>query len=212
MTVNDKKGDKGHPSEAEPPVRRTQAQRTAATREALLSAARALFAEHGFAGTPREDIVERAGVTRGALHHHFGRKEDLFLAVFEQLEDELTKTIAMSAMTGKDSMEQLGLGAQAFLDAALEPAFQRIVLVDAPAVFGWEKWRDLDARHGLGLVTEGLRMAMNDGFIEERSPELLAHIVLASLNEAALLVAGSDDPMRTRAEVGETINHLLSRL
>jgi AcrR family transcriptional regulator len=205
MTVNAKDGDKGHP-------RRTQAERTAATREALLNAARELFAEHGFAGTPREDIVERAGVTRGALHHHFGRKEDLFLAVFEQLENELGARIATSAMTAKDSMEQLRLGSQAFLDAALEPAFQRIVLVDAPAVFGWEKWREHDARHGLGLVTEGLRAAMRDGFIAERPPELLAHLVLAALNEAALLVAGSDNPDRTRAEVGETIDHLLSRL
>jgi AcrR family transcriptional regulator len=204
MTVNDKEGDKGH--------RRTQAERTAATREALLRAARELFAEHGFAGTPREDIVERAGVTRGALHHHFGRKEDLFQAVFEQLENELGARIATSAMTAENSMEQLRLGSQAFLDAALEPAFQRIVLVDAPAVFGWEKWRELDARHGLGLVTEGLRAAMNDGYIAKRPPEVLAHLVLASLNEAALLVAGSEDPDRTRREVGETIDHLLSRL
>src|SRR5437867_12809048 len=134
MTVNGKKGDKGHAEAAAAPARRTQAERTAATRDALLRAARQLFGEHGFAGTPREDIVERAGVTRGALHHHFGRKEDLFQAVFEQLEKELGARIATSAMTAENSMEQLRLGSQAFLDAALEPAFQRIVLVDAPAV------------------------------------------------------------------------------
>jgi len=206
MAVNDKKGDKGHPA------RRTQAERTAATRDALLRAARALFGEHGFAGTPREDIVERAGVTRGALHHHFGRKEDLFRAVFEHLEEELCTNIAVAAMAGNDSMAQLRLGCEVFLDAALDPAFQRIVLVDAPAVLGWDVWRELDARYGLGLVTEGLRAAMNDGFITQRPVEMLGHLLLAALNEAALLVAGSEDPKRTRAQVGETITDLLSRL
>ena len=206
MAVNDKKGDKGHPP------RRTQAERTAATRDALQRAGRRLFGERGFAGTPREDIVERAGVTRGALHHHFGRKEDLFRAVFEQLEEELCTNIAMAAMAGKDSMAQLRLGCEVFLDAALDPAFQRIVLVDAPAVLGWDVWRELDARYGLGLVTEGLRAAMNDGFITQRPVEMLGHLLLAALNEAALLVAGSEDPKRTRAQVGETITDLLSRL
>src|SRR5438105_1006264 len=110
MTVNGKKGDKGHATAKATPARRTQAERTATTREALLRAARELFGEHGFGGTPREDIVERAGVTRGALHHHFGRKEDLFRAVFEQLEEELCTDIAMAAMAGKDSMAQLRLG------------------------------------------------------------------------------------------------------
>jgi AcrR family transcriptional regulator len=205
MTVNAEDGDKGHP-------RRTQAERTATTREALLRAGRELFAEHGFAGTPREDIVERAGVTRGALHHHFGRKEDLFRAVFAQLEEELCLDIANAALSGTDSMSQLRLGSEAFLDAALNPAFQRIVLVDAPAVLGWDEWRELDAHYGLGLMTAGLQLAMNDGFIEKRPVELLAHLLLAALNEAALLVASSDDPELTRREVGETIDHLLSRL
>ena len=190
----------------------TQAERTAATRQALLAAGRELFAANGFAGTPREDIVERAGVTRGALHHHFGRKEDFFRAVFEQLEEEIGARVIAAAAQGSDPMEQLRLGCQAFLDAALDPAVQRIVLLDAPAVLGWEGWREIEAQHGLGMVTEGIRHVMDAGQIDKQPVEPLGHIVLAALNEAALLVASADDPVSTRKTVGATVDRLLSRL
>jgi AcrR family transcriptional regulator len=199
--------DSGHPS-----PRRSQAERRANTREALLVAGRQLFSQRGFAATTQEEIVERAGVTRGALHHHFGRKEDLFRAVFEQLEDELVQHIATIALAHRDPMDQLRTGCEAFLDAATDPAFQRIVLVDAPAVLGWETWREVDAQYGLGLVVQGLQGAMQSGQMEARPVEPLAHLVLAALNEAALLVASADDPPATRLEVGELISHLLTRL
>ena len=190
----------------------TQPERSAATRRALLDAARALFAERGFASTPREEIVERAGVTRGALHHHFGRKEALFRAVFEDLEGEIGNRVMAAAVAGADPMTQLRLGCQAFLDAALDPAVQRIVLLDAPAVLGWQGWREVEAQHGLGMVTEAIRAVIDAGQIDEQPVEPLAHIVLAAINEAALLVAGSDDPVATRVTVGETVDRLLSRL
>ncbi len=190
----------------------TQAERSAATRHALLTAGRTLFAENGFAGTPREEIVDRAGVTRGALHHHFGRKEDLFRAVFEAVEEDIGALVMAAAVEGADPMTQLRLGCQAFLDAALEPAVQRIVLLDAPSVLGWEGWREVEARHGLGMVTEAIRAVMAAGQIDEQPVEPLAHIVLAALNEAALLVAGADDPVATRATVGAMVDRLLSRL
>jgi AcrR family transcriptional regulator len=178
----------------------------------LLDAGRELFAANGFANTPREEIVERAGVTRGALHHHFGRKEDFFKAVFEDLEEDIGARIMAAAVGGADPMTQLRLGCQAFLDAALDPAVQRIVLLDAPSVLGWEGWREVEARHGLGLVTQGLREVMAAGQIDEQPVEPLAHIVLAALNEAALLVAGADDPIATRVTVGQLLDRLLSRL
>jgi AcrR family transcriptional regulator len=190
----------------------TQAERRAATRQALLAAGRELFAANGFANTPREDIVERAGVTRGALHHHFGRKEDFFRAVCEELEEEIGALVMTAAVQGADPMAQLRLGCQAFLDAALDPAVQRIVLLDAPAVLGWEGWREVEAQHGLGLVTEAIRHVMEAGQIDAQPVEPLAHIVLAALNEAALLVASADDPTETRRTVGETIDRLLTRL
>jgi AcrR family transcriptional regulator len=197
-------GESGH--------RRTQAQRSAATRAALLAAGRALFAERGYASTAREEIVERAGVTRGALHHHFGTKQDLFAAVFEALEAELATRIATAAMAGADPRDQLRRGCHEFLDAALDPAFQRIVLLDAPAVLGWAAWREVDARYGLGLVIEGLRAVEATGTAEQRRVEPLAHLLLAALNEAAMLVAGAPRPERARDEVGAIVDQLLDSL
>ena len=201
MAVN---GEKGH--------RRTQADRSHATRAALLASGRALFAERGFAGTAREEIVERAGVTRGALHHHFGTKQDLFAAVFEELEAELAARIAAAAMAGDDPRQQLRRGCHEFLDAALDPAVQRIVLLDAPAVLGWAAWREVDARYGLGLVTEGLRAVFAAGAAGPRAVEPLGHLLLAALNEAAMLVAGAPDPVAARSEVGAIVDHLLDSL
>jgi AcrR family transcriptional regulator len=211
MAVN---GEKGH--------RRTQAARSHATRTALLASGRALFAERGFAGTGREEIVERAGVTRGALHHHFGTKQDLFAAVFEELEGELAARIAGAAMAGDDPRDQLRRGCHEFLDAALDPAVQRIVLLDAPAVLGWAAWREVDARYGLGLVTEGLRAVFatgaagpgghGQGAAVARAVEPLGHLLLAALNEAAMLVAGAPDPVGARAEVGAIVDHLVDSL
>ena len=201
MAVN---GEKGH--------RRTQADRSHATRAALLASGRALFAERGFAGTAREQIVERAGVTRGALHHHFGTKQDLFAAVFEELEAELAARIAAAAMAGDDPRQQLRRGCHEFLDAALDPAVQRIVLLDAPAVLGWAAWREVDARYGLGLVTEGLRAVFAAGPGGPRAVEPLGHLLLAALNEAALLVAGAPDPVAARSEVGAIVDQLVDSL
>ncbi len=192
--------------------RRSQAERSATTQAALLVSARELFAERGFAGAGREEIVRRAGVTRGALYHHFAGKEDLFRAVFEEVEREVTERVAKAAVSTSDPLAALRRGCQEFLDAPLDPAVQRIVLVDAPAVLGWSTWRELEARYGLGLTTMGLQAAMDADAIERQPLEPLAHMLLASLNEAALLVAGADDPNATRAEVGQVVDHLLDRL
>jgi AcrR family transcriptional regulator len=200
MTVN---GDMGHPP------RRRQADRSAATRRALLDAARALFGQGGYAATGREEIVARAGVTRGALYHHFSDKEGLFRAVFEEMEAEIGERIVGAAMAGTDPLEELRLGAQAFLDAALDPAVRRIVLLDAPAVLGWEAWRQVDAEHGLGLVADGLGHAMDAGLLRRRPVQPLAHLLLAALNEAAMMVAAADEPESARASVGETVDDLL---
>jgi AcrR family transcriptional regulator len=200
----------GDPSKS--PARRTQAQRTAATRRALLEAGRELFAARGFAGAGQQDIVERAGVTRGALAHHFGTKQGLFRAVVESLENELAEHIATAAMQGDGPLAHLRLGCLAFLDAALDPAVRRIVLLDAPAVLGWQAWRDMDTTYGLGLVSEALEHCMAAGVVPRRPVQPLAHILLAALNEAAMLVANAPDPVATRAEVGREVETLLAHL
>ncbi len=192
--------------------RRTQAERSSATRRALLDAGRELFAQYGFADAGQEDIVERAGVTRGALAHHFGTKQGLFHAVVESIQVELGVVVATAAMSGHDPMEQLRLGCMAFLDSALDPAVRRIVLLDAPAVLGWQAWREMDTDHGLGLVSEALEHCMEAGLVAPRPVQPLAHILLAALHEAAMLVANADDPVVTRDVVGHEVEHLLSRL
>ena len=200
MPVN---GDKRH--------RRTQAERSAATQAALMAAARELFTAHGFAGASREEIVERAGVTRGALYHHFANKEDLFRAVLMELEREIGARVATAAMDGADPREQLRLGCQAFLDAALDPAVRRIVLLDAPSVLGWQAWRDIEEEHGVALVKEALAAMVNAGQMPDEPLDPLAHMLLAALNEAAQLVAGASNRRRARAEIGGTVDRILAR-
>lgn len=193
--------------------RRTQAERTAATRAALIRAARALFAQHGFTGTATADIVQRAGVTRGALYHHFDGKADLFASVYRDVEQDLVETIVDAAETaGEDPLARLRAGADTFLDACLAPEVHRITLLDAPAVLGWEEWKRLDAEYGLGVVKAALAHAMEAGMIADQPLGALAHVVLGALTEGALYVARADDPARTREEVGRTVHRLIDGL
>jgi AcrR family transcriptional regulator len=194
-------GERGH--------RRTQAERRTATRGALVAAAPQLFAERGFAAAGREEIVERAGVTRGAMYHHFASKEDLFRAVYEEIEDELCRSVAVAALAGGDDpMAQLRLGAFAFLDAASTPEVRRVVLLDAPSVLPVPVRRELAERYGLGLVRDALRAVMEAGLIDQQPLEPLAHVLLAALHEAATLVADGAD----RDEVGAVVDGFLARL
>lgn len=189
--------------------RRTQAERRASTRAALLAAARELFAERGFAAAGREEIVERAGVTRGAMYHHFASKEDLFRAVYEQVEDEVTAAVVEAALAaGHDPLAGLRAGSLAFLDAAATPDVRRIVLLDAPSVLPVPVRRELSERYGLGLVRSALVEVMDAGLIARRPVEPLAHILLAALHEAATLVADGAD----RDEVGAVVEWFLERL
>jgi AcrR family transcriptional regulator len=193
-------------------TRRTQAERSATTRSALLAAARELFAEYGFAATGREQIAELAGVTRGALYHHFGSKERLFRAVVEQLEEELGEQVMVAAARSPDAAEQLRLGCMAFLDACLDPAVRRVVLIEAPVVLGWDQWREIDAQHGLSLVTHALEAVVASGQMTHVAIEPLAHLLLGALNEAAMLVAHAPKPKAARVEVGRTVELVLDRL
>ena len=151
-------------------------------------------------------------MTRGALAHHFATKQGLFRAVVESVETELAGYVGAAAMLGDGPMEHLRLGCLAFLDAALDPAVRRIVLLDAPAVLGWQAWRDLETTYGLGLVAEALEHCIDAGVMARRPVQPLAHIVLAALNEAAMLVANAEDPVATRAAVGHEVEHLLASL
>ena len=190
-------------------VRGRKAEQSEATRAALVAAARKLFGKRGYADVGTEEIVRRAGVTRGALYHHFGGKRDLLEAVYEQVEADLTRTIAEGALAaGTDSpIEAMQAATEMFLDACTEPEVQRIVLLDAPAVLGWERWREIAAKYGLGLVEASLQAAMDAGEIAEQPVKPLAHVLMGALDEAAMLVARSDDP-QTREEVAAALRRL----
>jgi AcrR family transcriptional regulator len=191
---------------------RTQAQRSEATRTALIAAARELFAERGYGGVGTQEIVRRSGVTRGALYHHFEGKADLFRAVFEQMEEQLAQRFATEALSAEDPLEALRAGAEMFLDICLDPEVQRIALLDGPSVLGWEQWREIEARYSLGLIRAGLEAAMDAGAIESRPLDPLAHVILGALMETGLYVARADDVPAARAEGGEVLAALLDSL
>jgi AcrR family transcriptional regulator len=193
-----------------------QAERSQATRERLVAAARELFARRGYADVGTEEIVGRAEVTRGALYHHFSDKRDLLRAAHEELEAELAEKIgakiAAEAEAGAGAREVLELGARAFLDACERPEIARITLVEAPAVLGWSEWREIDERYGLGLVTGALELGMEQGAIRRQPTRPLAHLLLGAMGEAGMMIANADDPAAARREVEPALLGLLDGL
>jgi AcrR family transcriptional regulator len=188
------------------------AQRSKATRDKLVAAARALFAQRGYAGVGTEEIVRAAGVTRGALYHQFRDKEDLFEAVFEQVEAETTARVGAGALDGgtpADPLEALRRGARQFLAECAAPEVERIVLLDAPAVLGWERWRAIGLRHGLGLVAGVLEAGMEAGVVARQPVVPLAHLIIGALDEGAMYVARAADPEVARGEVEGILDRLL---
>jgi AcrR family transcriptional regulator len=190
----------------------SRAQQAAVTRSELMRTARELFAERGYAGVGTEEIVARAGVTRGALYHHFEDKKDLFRAVHEELERDLVASIGEQIADIDDPWELLVRGMRAFLNACTDPALIRIALVDAPVVLGWEEWREVDARYGLGLVSSGLQNAMDRGAFRRLDVRPLAHLLLGSMTEAAMMIAYARDHEAARREVEGPLLALLEGL
>ncbi len=195
-------------------VKRTQAERSESTRSALIKAARDLFAARGYGGVGTEEIVRAAGVTRGALYHHFEGKRELFEAVYEQIEVELAERIAAGALAANAAspLEAMRAGAEMFLQACTEPEAQQIALLDGPAVLGWDRWREIAAAHGLGLIEATLQAAVDAGAIDPQPVRPLAHVLMGALDEAAMLVARAEDPEAMRVEVGRTLDSLLAAL
>jgi AcrR family transcriptional regulator len=180
-----------------------KAERSEATRAKLLAAGRELFAERGYAGVGTEEIVASAGVTRGALYHHFADKRDLFRAVHESMEEELVGRIgaALAEVDSDDPMDALRAAVPAFLDLAANPGLARITLVEAPSVLGWAEWREIDTRYGLGLAEAALGAAIEAGRMPDQPVRPLAHLLLAAMGEAGIMVATAADPAAARREV-----------
>src|SRR5215467_7419516 len=184
--------------------------RSEATRQRLVAAARELFGARGYAGVGTEEIVRAAGVSRGALYHQFRDKADLFAAVAEQIEAEIAERIAADASAAAaDPAGALRTGVRLFLDACAEPDVERIILLDAPAVLGWEAWRDLAGRYGLGLVQLALQTAMDAGTIVPQPVAPLAHVLIGALNECALYIARAGDPPAAREQCTAIFDRIL---
>ncbi|GAD87272.1 TetR/AcrR family transcriptional regulator [Nocardia asteroides NBRC 15531] len=194
--------------------RRSQEDRSRTTRAALEQAGRSLFAERGFAATSAEQLVAAAGVTRGALHHHYGDKRGLFLAVLEQIETEATAEIAaaVAAVDPADVVAGMTAGLARFLDLCAGPEMLRVVLMDAPTVLGWPAFREFESRHGLGLITGELQRAVDAGLIPTAPVAVLAQLLLSAITEASLIVAHADDPDRARLETQQSLLLILAGL
>ncbi len=197
-----------------PSVRRTQAERTATTRATLLHAARKLFADKGFSGVSTQAIVEAAGVTRGALYHQFADKTDLFAALYEQVEKELAADVVGRMVTEESSgpVQAMRVGARLFLDRCAAPDIAQIVLIDAPSVLGWERWREVGLKYGLGIIETMLAQAVADGAMTPLPLRPTAHVLLSALDEAALYVSRAVDPERAREEMYAVCDRIIAGL
>jgi AcrR family transcriptional regulator len=195
-------------------VKRTQAERSATTRAALVGAARRLWAERGYAAVGTPEIATAAGVTRGALYHQFADKAALFLAVVEDVETDVTRRIAerVGASGAQDPAAALHAAVDAWLAEGAVPEVRRLLLLDAPGVLGWDTLRDVALRHGLGLTEGLLQAAMDAGQLAARPTRPLAHVLIGALDEAALMVATAENDTAAREEVADALHAVLDGL
>ncbi|WP_344880575.1 TetR/AcrR family transcriptional regulator [Allokutzneria multivorans] len=193
-------------------ARRTQADRTAATRAALVAAGRKLFAEHGFAGVGTETLVREAGVSRGALYHQFGDKTELFAEVLADVEGTVTQSLVAAVPVDGDLVTVMTSALEAWLDACENPEIQRIVLIDGPSVLGWARWRAICQPHVLGLIQAALAQAAADGGMPPLPVKPLGHVLLAVADEAALYLNDAADRASAREEIMQIVSALLRAL
>ena len=191
-----------------------KAEQSAVTRLTLLEAARELFTERGYAGTTTEDIVQQAGVTRGALYYQFRDKAGLFRAVLEELNLNIVTQVVRALQSSQGEQRDLWnqivhIGINAYLDACLDPAVQRIALTEAYAVLGWEEHRELDKRTGLGLIRSAIQELLDAGLITPQPLGPLACLILSAITEASMYIVRADDIPTARKEMGASLERML---
>jgi AcrR family transcriptional regulator len=193
-------------------ARRTQADRSAATRDALVTAARGLFAAQGFAEVPTDAIVAAAGVTRGALYHQFADKTALFDAVLDAVEADIARRLAEELIAAgiSDPVEGMRHALRTWLDICAEPEIHRIALIDGPSVMGWAHWREVCQRHVFGLAQDLLLRGMEAGLVRQQPVRPLAHILMGASDEAALYVAEAADRPQARAEMIAVLDRIIN--
>jgi len=187
-------------------------ERGQATRRQLVQAATALFAARGYEAASIEAVLEEAGVSRGALYHHFEDKRALFEAVLDTVEGDLAATVMAAANDVADPADMLTAGCLAWLGHLRDPVVRQVALVDAPAVLGWERWREIDECHWFGLLKSALAESLPPSRLDATSLDVLAHMLLAALNELAFVIARADDPDAAAHAGQAAVVDLLGRL
>jgi AcrR family transcriptional regulator len=182
------------------------------TRQHLITTATAEFATRGYEATSIESVLKASGVSRGSLYHHFTSKEALFAAVLEVLQVRVGTEVAAATRGAGDAVASLRAACRAWIQLAGDAVVQQIMLIDAPAVLGWQRYRELDEEHTLGGVRALLSEAANGGRLEHRHVDVFAHIVLATMNEVAVLVARSPDPAAALPAAESAVDEFLDRL
>ncbi len=183
-----------------------------ATRRQLLATATRLFADRGYEGTSIEAVLQETGVSRGALYHHFTSKEALFEAVLEEMEATIARDVAAAAGEIESPVEMLRAGSLAWLRMAGDPVIQQIVLIDAPSVVGWQRWREIDEGNSFGLLKAALQGAADQGLVPSGSVDVLAHMLLAALIEVALVISRAEDTAAATRAGEEALEELLGSL
>jgi AcrR family transcriptional regulator len=193
---------------------RTQAERSAATRQALEAAARRLWGERGYAEVSTPEIAEAAGVTRGAMYHQFPDKTALFVAVLETVESAVIDRLlaAVGAAQPKTPADALHAAADAWLDIASEPEVRQLVLLDAPSILGWAGFREISLRYGLGMTEQLLGTAIEAGQPKPQPVRSLATVMIGALDEAAMSIANAEDPDQERENVRAVVHDLIDGL
>jgi AcrR family transcriptional regulator len=183
---------------------------TEATRRALLDSAAEAFVDRGFADASLDEIARAARLTKGALYHHFAGKQDLFRAVFEEVEAEMIEAIRLAGAHESDPWRRLLAGIGAFLDACLMPRYRRIALEEGPTALGWDLWRQIDEHYSLALVRAPLAHLMRVGVLRPQPLDLMARVLLAALIEAGMAVAAAPDRPAARREAEALLVELLT--
>lgn len=194
------------------PTESLRAEQVVQTRQALIASGKRLFGEKGFAATSVDDLAREARVTTGALYHHFSTKTALFETVFETVHGEVLEASENAGADAPNAVEFIARALEAFLDAVLDPQVQRIVVTDAPAVLGQERFTELDERHSFGPMVAALEVARASGELDIDDSETLARLLFGALTRGAMLIAGSPDPAETRDRVARGMRALLAGL
>src|SRR5262245_25035285 len=187
-------------------------ERGQATRQRLVGTAARLFAERGYEATSIEEMLQELQVSRGALYHHFDSKEALFEAVLHDIEAEVAEATVVASRGARDPAAALRAGCEAFLELARTPRIRQIVLTDAPAVLGWQKWREIEAQHGLGLLKTALGRAAEAGRLPAEQVDVAAHVLLAALIEIVMMIARSANAKAATKQGRKALARLIESL